>query len=98
MNHVTGKENVLNFPERENESKERSICASGFFSISNDLADKLCSTRLSDQEHRVLFAVMRRTIGYGRYTCLKFPDPQLHRFHKDRFIITRHTVGVDLYR
>ncbi|BDU31188.1 hypothetical protein TUMSATVNIG1_17970 [Vibrio nigripulchritudo] len=66
MNHVTGKENVLDFPEREIENKERSICVSGFFSIPNELADKLCSTRLSDQEHRVLFAVMRRTIGYRK--------------------------------
>ncbi|BCL70547.1 hypothetical protein TUMSATVNIG1_25100 [Vibrio nigripulchritudo] len=66
MNHVTGKENVLDFPEREIENKERSICVSGFFSIPNELADKLCSTRLSDQEHRVLFAVMRRTIGYHK--------------------------------
>ncbi|CCO44762.1 conserved hypothetical protein [Vibrio nigripulchritudo SOn1] len=66
MNHVTGKENVLDFPEREIKNKERSICASGFFSIPNELADKLCSTRLSDQKHRVLFAVMRRTIGYHK--------------------------------
>ena len=41
-------------------------CDNGYFKVANALGDALCRTKLSDQEHRVLFAVMRRTFGFNQ--------------------------------
>lgn len=38
----------------------------GYLRLSNTLVDALCRTKLSDRESRVLFAVVRRTYGYGK--------------------------------
>lgn len=46
----------------------------GYLRLSNTLVDALCCTKLSDRESRVVFAVMRRTYGYGKATdwvCLE---------------------------
>jgi phage replication O-like protein O len=38
----------------------------GYLRLSNTLVDALCQTKLSDRESRVLFAVIRRTYGFGK--------------------------------
>ena len=46
----------------------------GYLRLSNTLVDALCRTKLSDRESRVVFAVIRRTYGYGKATdwvCLE---------------------------
>lgn len=48
-------------------------CDQGFMKVANALSDALCKTRLSDQEHRVLQSIMRKTFGYGKsvdWICL----------------------------
>jgi phage replication O-like protein O len=41
-------------------------CENGFFKIANELAEALSKTRLAGQECQVLWAVMRKTYGYGK--------------------------------
>lgn len=38
----------------------------GYLRLSNTLVDKLCMTKLSDRESRVLLSVIRRTYGFGK--------------------------------
>ncbi|MEL4248537.1 replication protein [Shewanella xiamenensis] len=46
----------------------------GYLRLSNTLVDALCCTKLSDRESRVVFAVIRRTYGFGKsmdWICLE---------------------------
>ncbi|MGI2095491.1 replication protein [Shewanella glacialipiscicola] len=81
VNHDAGGSNVV--PLRpiagSNGERERGVVVKadlddGYLRLSNTLVDALCRTKLSDRESRVVFAVIRRTYGYGKATdwvCLE---------------------------
>ncbi|WP_133179013.1 replication protein [Shewanella decolorationis] len=74
VNHGAGGSNVVPLrPVAEHKQQTRGGVVKadlddGYLRLSNTLVDALCRTKLSDRESRVLFAVIRRTYGYGKAT------------------------------
>jgi|GEM_PF-778176 phage replication O-like protein O len=74
VNHGAGGSNVVPLrPVADNKQHARGGVVKadlddGYLRLSNTLVDALCRTKLSDRESRVLFAVIRRTYGYGKAT------------------------------
>ncbi|MGI2056222.1 replication protein [Shewanella baltica] len=80
VNHDAGGSNVVPLrPVAEHKQQARGGVVKadlddGYLRLSNTLVDALCRTKLSDRESRVVFAVIRRTYGYGKATdwvCLE---------------------------
>jgi phage replication O-like protein O len=80
VNHGAGGSNVVPLrPVAEHKQQTRGGVVKadlddGYLRLSNTLVDALCRTKLSDRESRVVFAVIRRTYGYGKATdwvCLE---------------------------
>lgn len=80
VNHGAGGSNVVPLrPVADNKQHARGGVVKadlddGYLRLSNTLVDALCRTKLSDRESRVVFAVIRRTYGYGKATdwvCLE---------------------------
>lgn len=80
VNHDAGGSNVVPLrPIAEHKQHARGGVVKadlddGYLRLSNTLVDALCRTKLSDRESRVMFAVIRRTYGYGKATdwvCLE---------------------------
>jgi len=80
VNHGAGGSNVVPLrPVAEHKQQTRggvvkADLEDGYLRLSNTLVDALCRTKLSDRESRVVFAVIRRTYGYGKATdwvCLE---------------------------
>lgn len=80
VNHDAGGSNVVPLrPTAEHKQHARGGVVKadlddGYLRLSNTLVDALCRTKLSDRESRVVFAVIRRTYGYGKATdwvCLE---------------------------
>lgn len=80
VNHDAGGSNVVPLrPIAEHKQHARggvvkADLEDGYLRLSNTLVDALCRTKLSDRESRVVFAVIRRTYGYGKATdwvCLE---------------------------
>lgn len=74
VNHGAGGSNVVPLrPVAEHKQHGRGEVVKadledGYLRLSNTLVDALCRTKLSDRESRVVFAVIRRTYGYGKAT------------------------------
>ncbi|MCS6259850.1 replication protein [Shewanella baltica] len=74
VNHDAGGSNVVPLrPVAEHKQQARGGVVKadlddGYLRLSNTLVDALCRTKLSDRESRVVFAVIRRTYGYGKAT------------------------------
>lgn len=74
VNHGAGGSNVVPLrPVAEHKQQTRggvvkADLEDGYLRLSNTLVDALCRTKLSDRESRVVFAVIRRTYGYGKAT------------------------------
>lgn len=74
VNDDAGGSNVVHLrPAAEHKQKARGGVVKadlddGYLRLSNTLVDALCRTKLSDRESRVLFAVIRRTYGFGKAT------------------------------
>lgn len=80
VNHDAGGSNVVPLrPVADHKQQARGGVVKadlddGYLRLSNTLVDALCRTKLSDRESRVVFAVIRRTYGYGKATdwvCLE---------------------------
>ncbi|MEL4280725.1 replication protein [Shewanella mangrovisoli] len=78
VNFDAGNSNVVHLRPLTDHTKRGDVVKAdlddGYLRLSNTLVDALCCTKLSDRESRVVFAVMRRTYGYGKATdwvCLE---------------------------
>ena len=71
MNNLAKENKVVAFPIKNTQEESKVTTESlkaGFTMITDEMMEAICCTRFSDQESRVLHAILRKTVRYGKVT------------------------------
>ena len=107
MNNLAKENKVIAFPVSQSTSNSKGDVVAdledGYTRIANAIVDALCKTKLSDQEHRVLFSIVRKTYGYNKpidWICLEqlsdmtgIKKPNISKTIKS--LLARHIIHKD---
>ena len=67
MTNLAAKDNVVRFRPREAKvMSDQPQLSDGYFKVVNALADALATARVSQHQHQVIWAVLRKTYGWGK--------------------------------